>query len=84
VTNEPTERLVQLRRKHTVLRQESRAWNRRINRTRTKIKWKFDPRAARRQFSYRKSSFKRSEDSLIQTSITEVCWRSLTRRALLL
>src|SRR3954452_10102587 len=33
-----------------ILRQESRAGNRRISRTRTKLKWKFDRRAARRQF----------------------------------
>jgi hypothetical protein len=44
-----------------MLRQESRAWNRRMNRTRTKINWKFDRRAARRKFGYRKNSFKRSE-----------------------
>jgi hypothetical protein len=44
-----------------ILRQESRAWNRRIPRSRTKMKWKFDRRAARRTLSYRKNSFKPSE-----------------------
>jgi hypothetical protein len=42
------------------LRWESRAWNRRMNRDRIKINWKFDRRAARRKFGYKKKSFKRS------------------------
>lgn len=45
-----------------ILRQESRAWNRRMNRAHTKIQWKFDRRAARRTFGYRKNSFKRSKN----------------------
>jgi hypothetical protein len=32
-----------------------------MNRARTKINWKFDRRAARRKFGYKKKSFKRSE-----------------------
>src|SRR5258706_12150446 len=32
------------------LRRESRAWNRRMNRARTKIHWKFDRKAARLKF----------------------------------
>jgi hypothetical protein len=44
-----------------ILRREVQAWNRRINRARTKINWKFDRRAARRKFGYKKKSFKRSE-----------------------
>jgi len=44
-----------------VLRQESRAWNRRMNCAHTKIHWKFDRRAARRKFGYTKNSFKRSK-----------------------
>ena len=43
------------------LRCEARAWNRRINRDRVKINWKFDRKAARRKFRYKKNSFKRSE-----------------------
>src|SRR4029450_5882875 len=43
------------------LRRESRAWNRRMNRDRIKINWKFDRRAARRKFSYKRKSFKRSQ-----------------------
>jgi len=43
------------------LRREIRAWNRRMNRARTKINWKFDRRAARRKFGYKKQSFKRSQ-----------------------
>ena len=44
----------------TTLRRESRAWNRRINRARTRINWKFDRKSARRKFGYTKHSFKRS------------------------
>jgi len=43
------------------LRQETRAWNRRINHARTKINWKFNRKAARRKFGYKRKSFKRSE-----------------------
>ena len=42
------------------LRRESRAWNRRMNRDRITINWKFDRRAARRKFSYQRKSFRRS------------------------
>jgi hypothetical protein len=42
------------------LRQEAHAWNRRINRARTKINWKFTRKAARRKFGYKRKSFKRS------------------------
>jgi hypothetical protein len=42
------------------LHRESRAWNRRMNRDRIKINWKFDRRAARRRFGYGRRSFKRS------------------------
>jgi hypothetical protein len=44
-----------------ILRQEVRAWNRRMNRNRVKINWKFDRKAARRKFGYKKNSFKRSQ-----------------------
>ena len=44
---------------HT-LRRQSRAWNGRMNRDRIKINWKFDRRAARRKFRYKRQSFKRS------------------------
>jgi DDE superfamily endonuclease len=43
-----------------VLKAEARAWNRRMNRDRVKIDWKFDRRAARRKFGYKCQSFKRS------------------------
>ena len=43
------------------LRRESRAWNRRINRARTKIDWKFDRKTARRKFGYKRNRFTRSE-----------------------
>ena len=43
------------------LRREARAWNRRMNRDRVKINWKFDRRAARRKFRYKRNSFKRSK-----------------------
>jgi hypothetical protein len=42
------------------LRRETRAWNRRINRARTKINRKFKRKAARRKFGYKRKSFKRS------------------------
>ena len=42
------------------LRHETRAWNRRINRDRTRINWKFDRRAARRKFGYKRKVSKRS------------------------
>ena len=42
------------------LRREARAWNRRMNRDRIKINWKFDRKAARRKFGYKRKSFKRS------------------------
>jgi hypothetical protein len=44
-----------------ILRREVQAWNRRINRVRTKINWKFDRRAARRKFGYKKKRFRRSK-----------------------
>jgi len=42
------------------LRRETRAWNRRMNRNRVTINWKFDRKAARRNFGYKTNSFKRS------------------------
>ena len=44
-----------------MLRREAKAWNRRVNRARVKINWKFDRRAARRKFFYKTQSFKRSK-----------------------
>jgi hypothetical protein len=44
-----------------ILKAEARAWNRRANRDRVKIAWKFDRKAARRKFGYNSKSFKRSE-----------------------
>jgi hypothetical protein len=43
------------------LKREARAWNRQMNRNRVTINWKFDRKAARRKFGYKKNSFKRSE-----------------------
>jgi hypothetical protein len=43
-----------------VLKAEAKAWNRRMNRDRVKINWKFDRRAARRKFGYKCQSFTRS------------------------
>jgi len=42
------------------LRREARAWNRRMNRDRVHINWKFDRQAARRKFGYKRKPFKRS------------------------
>jgi DDE superfamily endonuclease len=43
------------------LTRETRAWNRRMNRDRIKIDWKFDRKAPRRKFGYNWNSFTRSE-----------------------
>ena len=42
------------------LTRETRAWNRRMNRDRIKINWKFDRKAARCKFGYKRNSSKRS------------------------
>jgi hypothetical protein len=42
------------------LRQEAKAWNRRMNRHRVTIAWKFDRKTARRKFGYTRKVFKRS------------------------
>jgi len=44
-----------------ILKAEAKAWNRRVNRDRVKINWKFDRRAARRKFGYKYKTFKRSK-----------------------
>ena len=51
-----TRRIAELK----LLRREVRAWNRRINRARTTIKWTFDRNAARRKFRYTRNASKRS------------------------
>ena len=43
------------------LRREARAWNRRMNRNRVRINWKFDRKAARRKFGYKRKAFTRSK-----------------------
>ena len=43
-----------------MLNRQAKAWNRRVNRDRVKINWKFDRKAARKKFGY-KYSFKRSK-----------------------
>jgi transposase len=42
------------------LRKEVTAWNRDVNHRRTRINWKFDRKAARRKFGYKRKSIKRS------------------------
>src|ERR1700761_9463731 len=42
------------------LTSEVRAWNRHMNRSRTRINWRFDRKAARRRFGYKRKPFKRS------------------------
>ena len=46
----------------TTLRREATAWNRRMNRAKTKINWKFDRKVARRKFGYTTNSFTRSKN----------------------
>lgn len=41
------------------LREEVRQWNRRMNKARQRINWKFDRKAARLEFGYKQNSFKR-------------------------
>ena len=43
-----------------LLQSETRAWNRRMNRARIKINWRFNRGDARRKFGYKRSSFRRS------------------------
>ena len=45
-----------------ILRRETNAWNRRINRDRVTIKWKFNRKAARRKFRYKPKPSTRSEN----------------------
>jgi hypothetical protein len=44
------------------LRRECRAWNRRVNRQRIIINWRFNRRAARRKFNYIRNFSKRSKN----------------------
>jgi transposase len=44
------------------LRRHCRAWNRRINRAKTKINWKFTRKKARLKFRYVRNSFRRSKN----------------------
>jgi hypothetical protein len=44
------------------LRQEAKAWNRRMNRDLVKIAWKFDRKTARRKFGYQRKPFTRSKN----------------------
>ena len=45
----------------STLRREAKAWNRRMNRDRVKISWKFDRKTARRKFGYKRKPFTRSQ-----------------------
>ncbi|PYV30360.1 MAG: IS630 family transposase [Acidobacteria bacterium] len=45
-----------------ILRRESRAWNRQVNRDRVKINWRFTPRSARAKFGYKRNVFMRSKN----------------------
>jgi hypothetical protein len=44
-----------------ILKTQARAWNRRANRDRVKINWKFDRKKARKKFGYNRQSFRRSK-----------------------
>ena len=46
----------------TTLRREATAWNRGVNHDRIKIDWRFDRKAARKKFGYKKLSIRRSEN----------------------
>lgn len=45
----------------STLRREAAAWNRRVNRERVKIDWRFDRKSARRKFGYKRPTITRSE-----------------------
>ena len=45
----------------TVLRRESHAWNRKVNRARVRIDWQFTRRKARVKFGYKRNLLRRSE-----------------------
>ena len=45
----------------TALRRQACAWNRKVNRSRIKIDWKFTRTKARRKFRYKRNNFMRSE-----------------------
>jgi hypothetical protein len=45
----------------STLRREAKAWNRRMNRDRVRITWKFDRKTARRTFGCKYKPFKRSK-----------------------
>jgi hypothetical protein len=45
----------------STLQRETRAWNGRVNRARVRINWKFNRRAARRKFHYKRNSSTRSK-----------------------
>jgi transposase len=45
----------------SILRRESRAWNRQVNRHRVKINWQFTRKRARAKFSYKRNLFRRSK-----------------------
>jgi hypothetical protein len=44
-----------------ILRLESRAWNRQLNRHRVKINWQFTPQSARPKFGSKRNLFRRSK-----------------------
>jgi len=44
------------------LRREAAAWNRRVNREQVTIDWRFDRKAARRKFAYKRPNTSRSKD----------------------
>ena len=43
------------------LQRETRSWKRRVNRAQVTINWKFDRKAARKKFGYKRHTSKRSE-----------------------
>jgi len=43
------------------LQRETRSWKRRVNRAQVTINWKFDRKAARKKFGYKRHSSTRSE-----------------------
>ena len=45
----------------SILRRESRAWNRQANRRRVKINWQFTRKRARAKFGYKRNLFRRSK-----------------------
>jgi hypothetical protein len=56
-----------------LLRREARAWNRKTNRDKIKIDWRFSRQKARLKFGYDKNSFTQSQTQPSRTVFVPLC-----------